>query len=41
MLIPLLGLPVQVRLFVRGADTVLGDAASAEELFATDTLQTR
>lgn len=32
---------MQVRLLVRGADTVLGDAASDEELFATETLQTR
>ncbi|KAK9918243.1 hypothetical protein WJX75_002529 [Coccomyxa subellipsoidea] len=32
---------VQVRLLVRGADTVLGDAASDEELFATETLLTR
>jgi hypothetical protein len=31
----------QVRLLVRGADTVLGDAASDEELFATETLLTR
>jgi hypothetical protein len=35
------GMNVQVRLFVRGAETVLGDAASDDELFATDVLQTR